>query len=376
MSDVIDAVSVTAGHLQRRRIVRAALLAPLALSPAAADSAEAPERPGRVVDLSRIGARGDGRSDDTAVFLRGLEMARGGVLQVPPGTFRIQAGRAAMPPETTLLGMGRGCVLSKVGPGTLLEISGLSTSNRLGGCLLRDLVLDGDGQAGALVHAQFSQDIVFDNVWSRNNDGVGFDAVELWDSRFINCTWDWCSGSDGSSPSVLLRNKMSDDVADGDCTNALYFVNCRWESFRDGALWMRKVGGASASQVHLCNCKMESAFVRGSFLRLSRDARNVSVTNLYMCGTAFDRGWSGSVDLIDFQPFSQARVENVAVWLNGPVARTVVRAEPGHPSCLLSDIWVDGPSAPTHAILEQIGLTRATTQRIGFVKPTSTAVIL
>lgn len=324
----------------------------------------------QVADLRTLGAVGDGRADDTPALARALATAAeqgGGAITLPPGMYSIRPNRLRLPQNTSLIGMGRASVLRRAGPGTLLDVSGSSTEQRVGGCLLRDLVLDGNSEAGTLLRAWHTHDLVLENVWHRNNAGLGLDGAELWDSRFTNCTWDWCSGADGRSPAILLRDRPGRDGPGGDNSNALYFVNCRWESFRDGALWFAQIGRSANSQVYLVNCKMESSYVRGPFLRIAPATRNVIVQNLYLCGNAFDQGTAVPVDLVQLNAQSLARLENLCVWLNAPVARTVVRSDVGHVSCAIENVWVDGSVAPTVAIVEHIGAVKAQTTRIGFL---------
>jgi hypothetical protein len=290
--------------------------------------------------------------DDTEAFAQAIAEATGGAIVVPPGIWRVRAGRLKLPPKTALIGCGRASVVRRIGTGTLFRISGTSTEDRGGDCLVRDIVLDGDSQTGTLVAIDHSSNLVFDNVWWQSNDGIAMDASELWDSRFVNCTWDWCSGADGHSPAVRLRNRA--DNVSTENTNALVFMNCRWESFRDGAVWIERTGNALMSQVHFTNIKMESSFVRGPFMKLSSDLRNVMIQNLYLCGNSFAPGFDVPVDLIDFRPYGMVCLQNVSVWLNHPVARTIVRAAVGHHSCKIENLWVDGPCRPTLSIVEKV----------------------
>ncbi len=320
----------------------------------------------RITSPTQFGATGGDGRDHTQAFEKAIQHAAGGALVIPPGIFSVQGNYLTIPPNTSLLGFGRSSVLRRIGDGTLLNVSGKSSRERNGGCLLRDIVLDGNDRRGELIRCHYAHDLIFENVWSRRNFGVALDAVELWDSRFTNCTWDWCSGADGASPSVLLRNQEG-ATDGGDNTNALYFTNCRWESFRDGALWLSESGPRSISQIHLSNCKMETSYVRGSFLRISRAARNVIVQNLYLCGNSFDRNVSVPVNLVDFSPYGLAKLENVSVWLNAPVARTVIRANVNHASCTIDNVWVDGPHNPTVALLENVGSLRPPITQSGYL---------
>ena len=62
------------------------------------------------------------------------------------------------------------------------------------------------------------------------------------------------------------------------------------------------------------------------------------------------------------------RVENVSVWLNASVARTVVRAKVGHPSCSIDNVWLDGSANPTAALIEKVGPVFPQVDRVGYLK--------
>lgn len=352
----------------RRHTLLGIPLAVAALATPALLAAPDMGRPTSVLSPTEFGAKANDGRDHTAAFQHALSRCAGGALILPPGIFNVRANSLRVPANTSVLGFGRGTVLTRIGDGTLLDFSGVSTEIRNGGCLLRDIVLDGVDGRGLLARCHHSHDLIFENVWFRRNNYVALDGLELWDSRFIDCTWDWCSGRDGTSPAVLMRNQALPKSRSQGNTNAIYFLNCRWESFRDGALWLIRIGQEVMSQLYLVNCKMETSYVRGPFLRISPSVCDVMVQNLYLCGNSFDRGFSTPVDLVDFSPYGMAKLEDVFVWLNAPVARTVVRSEIGHPSCSIHNLWLDGDYNPTHALLEILGRIRPEVTRVGYLK--------
>ncbi len=72
--------------------------------------------PATVYDAGRLGAKGDGVTDDTEAIRRALRQAGkngGGVVFLPRGTY-IVTGKLQMPPRTTLRGEGRDIVWLKV----------------------------------------------------------------------------------------------------------------------------------------------------------------------------------------------------------------------------------------------------------------------
>ena len=147
-----------------------------------------------------FGASGNDGRDHTDAFEKALAKSAGGALLLPPGTFNIRANRVHIPYGTSLLGLGRGSVLRRIDDGTLLDFSGVSPEQHNGACLVRDVVLDGADHCGPLVCCYYAHDMVFENVWSRSNADIALDVVELWDSRFINRTWDWCSAQMAQVP--------------------------------------------------------------------------------------------------------------------------------------------------------------------------------
>ncbi len=308
--------------------------------------------------------------DATARVQALIAQAAGGEVRLPGGTFAVRADALKLPSNTTISGAGRGTVLLRIGDGVLLDIRGRDTEHRVGGCIVRDITLDGNSGRGPLARLWHASDILFDNVWSRNNDDVALDGVELWDSRLVNCTWDWCSGKGRDAPAVLLRNAAtaSGQGWSEDNTNAVYFVNCRWESFHDGALWLQPGRGhATLSQVFLVNCKMETAYVRGPFLSLHPTVQNVRVDNLYIAADRMDPAADAPPDLIEFAARGQCSLNGVAVWLGGATARSCVRARVSHPSNRIEDVWVDGPGRPSVAVVDMTGSNRSVLGRAGFV---------
>ncbi|MDQ2785034.1 MAG: right-handed parallel beta-helix repeat-containing protein, partial [Chloroflexota bacterium] len=59
----------------------------------------------RRADVRAFGATGDGTTDDTAAFTQALaSLSEGGILVVPPGTYRVQPGALTIPSKTAMLG--------------------------------------------------------------------------------------------------------------------------------------------------------------------------------------------------------------------------------------------------------------------------------
>jgi hypothetical protein len=117
----------------------------------AAEAAPAPA--GRQVSATDFGARGDGRADDTAALQAGLDAAyagTGGVLVIPPGTYRITRTLRISPKhnvvhQSGIFGMGAR-IVSEIRDGSnIIDIDSQSTFRYL---LIQGLDIFGSGEDG------------------------------------------------------------------------------------------------------------------------------------------------------------------------------------------------------------------------------------
>jgi hypothetical protein len=117
--------------------------------------------------------------------------------------------------------------------------------------------------------------------------------VEVWDSYFFDCFWEDCGGDNGGRPAVNILNFESPD-SETDNSNNIWFTDCHWESCRDGALWM--IGAGQRTNKHrIVNCKMESSFTRGPFIKLDNFG-DIIFLNTNLAIGPFDSGYSTPID--------------------------------------------------------------------------------
>ena len=180
----------------------------LGSSTLAATAQAAPVPPGRQVSAADFGAKGDGKADDTVALQAGLDAAyagTGGVLVIPPGTYRVTRTLRISPKhnivhQSGIFGMGARIVSEIRDGGNILDIDSQSTfrylmiqgldilgsgedghgirlacagnKNYLYNFCLRDLVVHRCGKNGAqLIGNVFEGQIA--NCYFRNNRGHG-----------------------------------------------------------------------------------------------------------------------------------------------------------------------------------------------------------
>lgn len=308
---------------------------------------------------------------DTQAFLDATAAAAAsnpggaGAVYVPSGVYYVNPNVWSIPSRTKVFGDGYTSKVRKAANGWLINISGTETfTGRNSYCILRDLQLDGNDKTGAILQTYYGSEILVDKVRFYGNSGVAVDAVELWDSRFQNCFFDWCGTS--TIPAIQLRNSASETAGvfgyGTDCTNAVYFYGCRWESFKAGAILIERGTAAntdSPSQLFFVNCKMETSYLNGSLIRLDPNGAGASVVNvhfdqLFISINSFNAGYSTPTDVIDWRANNSCSLRNVWCYVGQPgLVRTVVKATLSFNTCTLENIIVGG-NKPTVGVVETL----------------------
>lgn len=306
---------------------------------------------------------------DTAAFLAATAAAAAlpngaGAVYVPSGFYHINPNQWSLPSKMKVFGDGYASKIRKNGDGWLLNISGTGnwaagTQVRNSNCIIRDLQFDGRDNDDCLVRIIYGSEVLFDKVRFSFNAGPGIDATEWWDSRINNCFFDWCG--DINNPSLLLRNSSNATVDalgySEDSTNAIYIYGTRFESFKNGALWLDRgpvVDNSPVSQVFMTNCKMETSFLNGPFIKFTADAQatNVHIDTLFAAINSFNTGYTTSTDLIEWNVNNSCSIRNL--WVHNGQAttlRTVVKATISFNTCTLENIFISG-NKPTVGVVE------------------------
>ncbi len=258
------------------------------------------------INVTDYGAKGDGQTDDTAAIQAAIDAAEnGGIIEIPRGTYMIR-GLKIRKHGITITGEARfGTRLSRITGSTdpLIDASGTaSMSGHLKFCSVTNLMLIGNYKPGLLLRSYYADNFIFRDVSFVHCDGTSVDFIEVWDTRFYNCTWENCGSV--TEPATLFRNSMpmgqfgySDDN-----TNQIHFLGCRWESWRNGAV---RLDGWANGSTRLLNgfffvsCKMESRHAAGAAFQIMPGSTIVFVNQLYIAIMAVEPDTNKPVDAIE-----------------------------------------------------------------------------
>lgn len=240
-----------------------------------------------IINVRDYGAKGDGVTDDTTAIQTAIYAATtGGTVVFPSGTYMVRGLKVKT--KGTQLSATRGGVVIKRLSGTepLIDMSGAGTMiGHLRFCALSSITLHGNNMPGALLRSYYADNCIFRDVSFMECPDVATDFVEVWDSRFENCTWEKCGSL--TQPASLFRNTMPSGTFgfSDDNSNQIHFFGCRWEEFRNGAVCLH---GAANGSPHLLNgmffvsCKMETSVAAGPAFQILTGSTMVFVNQLYI----------------------------------------------------------------------------------------------
>lgn len=143
------------------------------------------------INVVDFGAKGDGQTDDTDAIQRAIDSAEnGGIIEIPRGTFMVR-GLRVKHQGITITGEARfGTRLSRLsGTDPLIDLSGTGTlDNHRKFCSVTNITLLGNYKPGLLLRSYYADNFIYRDVSFVNCDGLALDFVEVWDSRFYNCS--------------------------------------------------------------------------------------------------------------------------------------------------------------------------------------------
>lgn len=251
-------------------------------------------------NVKDFGAVGDGSADDTAAIQAAINAATvGGRIDFPSGVYSVT--NLKVPPQNgiSLHGTGRfgTRIVRRGSSGPLFEISGRGTMDgHLRYFAMEKLMLDGNGQTGLLVRSYYADTCVYRDVGFYNCPSTATEFVEVWDTRFENCTWEDCGSL--SEPAMRLCNSTSAGTFgySNDNTNQIHFLMCRWERFRNGAIWL--CGDENNTSQYLNGtfftaCKMETPLLAGPVIQIKNGTTMTFISQLYIAANGFANGYGG-----------------------------------------------------------------------------------
>lgn len=255
------------------------------------------------INVRDYGAVGDGATDDTAAIQAAINAAGSGLVVFPSGVFMVRT-LVVRNKGTALRGDGRfGTRIKRLsGTAPLIDMSG--TGSNLGHLrydTVSNFQVDGNNMPGTLIRSYYSDSCVYRELSFINCPGAATDFVEVWDTRFENCTWEHCGSLD--APAALFRNSMEPGSFgySTDNTNQIYFTSCRWEGFMNGAVRLDGAANGSLAQMNgifFVACKMETRVAAGPAFQIFRGTTVVFVNQLYIAITGKDPRYAEPIDAI------------------------------------------------------------------------------
>jgi len=262
-------------------------------------------RANTVLDVTNYGAKGDGVTDDTAAIQSAIDAAvNGGTVFLPRGVYMV-TGLVIRNKGTNILGDGRWAsrIVRLSGSAPLITMSGSGTKiGHLRYASVNNIMLSGNYMPGALVQSYYADTNLFGQINFIHTVGKAIDFVEVWDTRFIECTWEDCGSA--TEPCTLFRNSTAPGTFgfSADNTNQIFFTSCRWEGFRNGAVRLDGIFGGSTellNGIFFVSCKMETPSAAGPIIQTTDNTTVVFVNQLYVAVTGFDVGYATPIDVIE-----------------------------------------------------------------------------
>lgn len=256
------------------------------------------------INVRDYGAQGDGVTDDTVAIQAAIDATGSGLVVFPSGIFLVRSIKVNNK-GTALRGDGRFGTRIKRHSGTdpLIDISGKGTGiGHLRYDTISNFQLDGNGMPGVLLRSYYADSTVYREISFIHCDGLAMDFVEVWDSRFENCTWEDCGSVD--QPATLFRNSTEPGTFgySEDNTNQIHFVGCRWEHFKNGAI---RLDGAANGSTELLNgfffisCKMETNLAAGPAFQIYDNTTVIFVNQLYIAIVGLHPDHTEPIDAIE-----------------------------------------------------------------------------
>jgi len=311
-----------------------------------------------VLDVTNYGAKGDGVTDDTMAIQAAIDAAvNGGTIFLPRGVYMV-TGLVVRNKGTNILGDGRWAsrIVRLSGTAPLITMSGASTKlGHLRYASINNIMLSGNFMPGALVQSYYADTNLFGQINFIHTVGRAIDFVEVWDTRFIECTWEDCGSA--TDACTLLRNSTAPGTFgfSADNTNQIFFTSCRWEGFRNGAVRMDGTFGGSTEMlngVFFVSCKMESIVAAGPFIQTTDNTTVVFVNQLYVAVTGFDAGYSTPIDVIEDNSSHIFMTDVFVHWGDVPnLASSVAHIKSNSPHMYQSITTFYTTGTPLHATI-------------------------
>ena len=279
---------------------------------------------GMAYNVKGYGAKCDDTANDAAAIQAAINAcsAAGGGTVLVPGKCFVGTTTITLPSQVILAGTGRVAshIRKAAGTSIMIDHSGTATgaANHVKASGIRDITLRGTsgGCFGAILRTYYCNNFRMSNVHFFVNDDKMWDVVETQDSYVTGCTFESGGGSNIAAPMVHIRNASAAAGfgSSTDVSNMIWFDQCRWEDYEDGAVWIEQPAAFSSAPpngMFFQQVKFETHRVRGIPVIFDGGCSNVHVQQADVVMGAFAPGVTTAVAAMQVAAFEHASVQSV-----------------------------------------------------------------
>lgn len=202
--------------------------------------------------------------------------------------------------------------------------------NQFGG--LRNITLNGNAHTGALLQTNSAQQMFFENTSFIGNPDKTLDLTAMQDSYFVGCTSNNCGST--TEPVINITDSSSGTA------NMLWFIQCRLESFLNGAVWIKSATSGANNGFFFSQCKFETTTIHGDLFVADGSVQQLIIDQCFFALDAFAGGYSTPANCVAFGTAAGAAGGN---------------------QFLLSNTWVHNATGTLNSILNVNGAAGAMT---------------
>ena len=189
---------------------------------------------------------------------------------------------------------------------------------------LIDVAIEGHFLAGGAVELDSCQQMYFRGAAINSVSGTALTLNTVQDTYFSQCTLSSIGST--SAPGVLITGSS------GGISNMVWFSQCRFESFLNGAVWINLGSGQTSANAgfFFSQCKFETATVNGDLIVADTWTQQLVMSQVFLSADSFNSGYSTPCNGITYgngatgAGLNQASFRDVSMHAASGVANSVI----------------------------------------------------
>jgi hypothetical protein len=258
------------------------------------------------INAALYGVVADGSTDNTTALRAAVTAALAtnlgtAIIDLPPGQVNYSGTIQCSSATGSSGGFGvywrghaGGTILFRTAANTGLAFTGNGgpTGNPTAYGGLINVTLDGDALAGTVVSTSSANRMFFENVQLNNCAGTAMLLTSMQDSHFARL---WSNNCGSATAPVLSITDDSTGTA-----NMLWFIQCRFESFLDGAVWIKTSTSGANNGFFFSQCKFETTTVHGDLVVADGSVQQLLIDQCFFALDSFASGYSTPANCVAF----------------------------------------------------------------------------